>query len=202
MSPMRPRPTPRRLAPALVLALAIGAACSSSGDDRADAENVVDQERTESGESGGRPAHAAPTEPLATVAGEEGVFEQLEIVDLRRTGDTVTVEFVVVTGDAVYQEGYALGAAEDRHSVTGHPDNLYAVSGVTLVDQHNRRKHLVLRDTEGVCLCTRFRDVVLTPGTRYPHSAQFAAPPDDVESMTVQVPVFPAVDDVPLRTVG
>lgn len=190
--------------------LVVGAACSSDPDDRADTESVVDRDGTDGSGSGtatdgdgdgedgeaAETAVEAPAEPLATAEGEAGMMETLEILDLRRLGDTVTVEFVVVTGDDIGRNGYDL---------LGPADSLthgYAVSGVTLVDHDNRKRHVVLRDSNGECLCSRFRGAELSPGTRYRHSAQFAAPPDGVDTMTVEVPTFPAVDGVPLRTVG
>ena len=77
----------------------------------------------------------------------------------------------------------------------------HEAGAVTLVDAANNQRHLVLRDTDGVCLCTSFTGAFAETG-RYPHSAQFPAPPDDVTSMSVQVPSFPALDAVPLRQAG
>lgn len=145
-----------------------------------------------------------PEEPLAVVEGPSP-WAKLEITDLRRTGDHVTVELVIVTdGRASTSEAFA--AQQDYPTVLDGEAGLNSprrrsVSGVKLVDVDNGKEHLVLRNSEGSCLCTSFQDSGADEG-RYPHSAQFAAPPEDVDSMTVQVPLFPAVDNVPLRRAG
>jgi hypothetical protein len=206
----------------IVAAFALTTACSPGSPDRADtvsvstnddetevtAEETIGQEDGEAEgepEAGGQeteapePADEPPGEPLATVEGQPP-FASVEITDLRRVEDTVTLEFVMVTDDSaditpvrdLFAAPADLGGTEERR---------ISVSGVTLVDQVNRKRHLVLRDSEGACLCTRFEGYV-DANLRYPQSAQFPAPPDDVDRMTVQVPGFPAIDNVPLRVSG
>lgn len=205
---------------ATMLALGLTSACSGSAPERADTVSVsTDDDQAEAedtsseiSDAGGEveaqasepadePADAPPAEPLATAEGQPP-FSSLEITDLRRVGDTVTVEFVVVAAEAAGSTNPAdiVAAPQDRWDRGNQPtdERRYSVSGVTLVDQVNRKRHLVLRDSDGACLCTRFADFVES-GARYPHSAQFPAPPEDVEQMTVQVPTFPAIDNVPLR---
>lgn len=143
-----------------------------------------------------------PSEPLATVESEgDSPWVTLEVTDLRRTSEeTVTLEFVVATTD---DESIDLGftdAFTSPYATEEDQNALYgAVSGVTLVDQANRKRHLVLRDADRNFLCTAFPGISPEYGTRYEHSAQFPAPPADVEEMTVEVPQFPSVDQVPLR---
>jgi hypothetical protein len=203
-------------------AFAFTTACSAGNPDRADTVSVsTNDDETEvtaeetitqiDGEAEGgqdadgapvgtsAPADEPPADTLATVEGQPP-FASLEIVDLRRVEDTVTLEFVMVADDSasttpvrdLFAAPMDQGGTEERR---------ISVSGVTLVDQVNRKRHLVLRDTEGACLCTRFEGYV-DANLRYPQSAQFAAPPDDVDRMTVQVPGFPAIDNVPLRVSG
>lgn len=151
-------------------------------------------------------ATAAPSEPLAVVEGGPD-FTLLEILDLRRDGDAVTVDFAITADpDGRSTSTVDLFAApEDQFNATGggvglHDPRRTQVSGVTLVDRVNGNRHLVLRDSKGSCLCTRF-DGMLGEGERAIHSAQFPAPPDDVETMTVVVPQFPSVDAVPIRRI-
>lgn len=208
---------------ATIAAFALTTACSADTPDRADtvsvstnddetevnAEETIDQV---DGEAGGAqteasepadepPAEEPPAEPLATVEGQPP-FASLEITDLRRIGETVTLEFVIVGAEGIGSTNPAdiVAAPQDRWDSGNQPtdERRNSVSGVTLVDQINRKRHLVLRDTDGACLCTRFANFV-DADARYPHSAQFPAPPDNVEQMTVQVPTFPAIDNVPLR---
>lgn len=152
----------------------------------------------------------SPAEPLAEAQGGPD-FPELQILDLRRDGDTVTVEFSIVVGDEdhpVVGTSDAFSAGPDRHHASssgGEAGALdarrHAVSGVTLIDRTNAKRHLVLRDSTGECLCTRFGSGT-GGGDRYMHSAQFPAPPDDVTEMTVEVPQFPSIDNVPLRDVS
>jgi len=224
-----PRGVPAAVA---VLALLLTAACSADNADRAETESLAGSgngqaseapadgqaSETSAGDGGAQTAtgasepeqasvtpDASPTAPLATVEGTSP-FAELEIIDLRRVGDSVTLEFAIITDDfediATVVDIFA--APEDQFGADGigiTSDRRNHVSGVTLVDHVNRKRHLVLRDTTGSCLCTDFGGSA-DPMTRYVHSAQFPAPPDDVDTMTVQVPLFPAVDNVPLRVSG
>jgi hypothetical protein len=174
-------------------------------DDSGSSGEIVDVE----GSSGATdsPEDQAPAEPLATAEGGPP-FTGLEIVDLRRTGDSVTLEFVIITDDgsgATNRNPREVFAAPQDQvgSDEGPSDELRAsVSGVTLVDKTNEKRHLVLRDSNGNCLCTGFDTVSVDENARYPQSAQFPAPPEDVDVVTVEVPHFPAIDNVPLRTAG
>ncbi len=183
---------------------------TTAGVEEAEATDAVEEAAApEWGEQAGEEAPEASDvvgdEPLATVAGSEP-FPELEILDLRRDGDVVTLVFSILVGeDSGFVSArwvFAGGpdqfrmATEDGDAGANDPRGK-AVSGVTLVDRDNANRHLVLRDSEGYCLCTRFEDS--DAGQRYLHSAQFPAPPEGVDSMTVEVPQFPSVDNVPIR---
>lgn len=57
----------------------------------------------------------------------------------------------------------------------------------------------MVRDERGYCVCsTALSGVFLKPGSTVVLSATFAAPPDDVESMEVEVPLFGTFPDVPV----
>jgi hypothetical protein len=135
-----------------------------------------------------------PAEPLAVVRGPQP-WKQLRILDLRRDGDHVTLDFEIVVGEGDTD-------ARSVHEAFCEPCGVgsgITVDGVTLIDHANRKRHLVLRDEEGVCVCTEFVDPWPEENTTHPHSAQFPAPPANVRRMTVAVPKFPIVDNVPLR---
>ncbi|WP_257573799.1 hypothetical protein [Streptomyces sp. JJ66] len=66
------------------------------------------------------------------------------------------------------------------------------ISGATLVDQQGKKRYLVLRDTDGQCLCTT--SISLTaPGDTRPLFAQFPAPPSSVVEVEFQLPTMTAV---------
>lgn len=157
--------------------------------------------------SPGPPAPTAPTEPIARVPGD-GELAELQIFDLRRVGDVVTVEFGIVTARDTpsFATSHQFVARQDQSTIDGgnlEPGDRRAnsVSGVTLIDIANNKRHLVLRDSQGTCLCTLLPRRI-EPGTVTRVSAQFPAPPPGITAMSVDVPRFPVVDAVPLRDAG
>ncbi len=146
----------------------------------------------------------APDQPLATVEGDAD-FGSLEVLDLRRDGDAVTVEFAITATDTTTVNNL-FAAEQDRFAPSdedaGAEQVRRSVSGVTLIDRANDNRHLVLRDSTGRCLCTSFPEHNVTEGERYRLSAQFPAPPEDVAEMTVEVPQFPSVDGVAVRSLS
>jgi hypothetical protein len=138
--------------------------------------------------------HTTPTEPLAVVRGQQP-WKQLRLIDLRRDGNHVTLDFEIVTGEGEPDPTFAFSA--------GDAATAYDVSGVTLIDHKNRKRYLVLQDDEDNCLCTAFDHLdEIQENTAYIHSAQFPAPPAGVKVMSVDVPKFSIVDRVPVRDVG
>jgi hypothetical protein len=73
------------------------------------------------------------------------------------------------------------------------------VSGVTLIDQNGKTKYFVLRDMKDAAACSH--DVQdLAPKSRVELWAQFPAPPPGVKTLTVSIPYFEPVDDVPISS--
>lgn len=147
-------------------------------------------------------------EPVAVVEGEIP-GGTLEVMPLQRSGDQVVLEVVlVIDPDAesvnVDECGWTTSAtcyySEESAGTSEVPNDVGDFTAVSLVDVVNGQRHLVLRQADdGECLCSRNVPGVYEPGGRYGFSASFAAPPEDVTSMTVEVPNFPAVPDVELR---
>lgn len=174
---------------------------------------VIDDEREPATSDQASPPPAGQTgEPLTSVQGSEP-FPQLDLLDLRRDGDTLTLEFAVHVNQSDsrrigIQEVFT--ATDDTSTVLAQTDpdvnqflnpRRQSVSGVTLIDRDNSNRHLVLRDATGACLCTRFGREAVDTGV-YRHSAQFPAPPEGVTTVTVEVPQFPSIDGVTIREVG
>ena len=65
-----------------------------------------------------------------------------------------------------------------------------SVAGASLVDQAGKKKYLILRDTEGRCLCTRFARGS-KPGESADWFAQFPAPPEGTTKVSFQVGSMP-----------
>ena len=73
-------------------------------------------------------------------------------------------------------------------------------SADSLVDGKNAKRYLVARDSRGACLCTNNGSAIfIEAGQTSLLSAVFAIPPPDVTSISVQVPLFGVIDNVPVK---
>lgn len=145
------------------------------------------------------PAPAPIDQVLATATGS-GNYPGLAINTFRREGEVVRLNFTLDV-DKLGQESLytrdVFSRLED-HDLPVNSDDRAQFSGITLVDDVNRNRHLVLRDSDDQCLCTRFPSFFL--GRDYPQtlqvrgSALFAAPPADVTTMTIVFPQFGSIE--------
>lgn len=98
--------------------------------------------------------------------------------------------FVTVSG-TVKNDGSQswLGAnwASDERELRSNGGSL---SGASLVDNEGKKKYLILRDTSGRCLCTKFNGQI-TPGGTANWYAQFPGPPESTTSVDFQVGSMP-----------
>src|SRR3954447_11086959 len=137
------------------------------------------------------PAAAAP----AGIASGDGETNGVKVVvqELKRTsGGTVAMKFSITNGsDKKVGGGYEFG--DKDHEIIDHG----SVGGVQLIDEAGKRKYFVVRDTGGKCVCSQgIKDV--QPGDTENFWARFPAPPDNVQKITVVVPHFQPMDDVPI----
>ena len=134
---------------------------------------------------------AAPA-VLASADGEKAGV-RVVITELKRSGgDTVNLKFVLINdSDAkLGLWGHYLGDARVR---SDHK----SVGGVHLVDPAGKKKYLVVRDAEEKCLCsTDIQDS--EPKTRANLWAKFPAPPAGVQKISIVIPHFTPMDDVPI----
>ena len=177
--------------PALALSLLLLAGCSSGGG----ADEPRAQEASEaapSTEPSGSPAAAATDGPVlaSREAGVNGVPALVEIVSLRRDGTLAHLDLRLTNrGDgAMNLAGGTFG--------TGALDNTLA--GVSLVDGTNRKRHIPVQDSSDRCLCSDTL-ISLRQGESVVFSATYAAPPEDVPAVTVEVPRFGTFDEVALE---
>lgn len=114
----------------------------------------------------------------------EGQTDGAKIVvrDIKRdAASTVTLRFQLVNdGDQKVKTYGVLG-------------NFFTLDKVALIDGANKKKYLVVKDTEGKCLCSELKDDVVK-GSKFNLWAKFPAPPADVNTITVVVPGFEPVD--------
>lgn len=79
----------------------------------------------------------------------------------------------------------------------GSTSDISTVAGAHLIDAVGKKKYFVVRDSENACVCSRGLKSI-KPKTRANLFAKFPAPPEDVQKITVVVPHFTPMDDVPI----
>jgi len=184
---------------ALLLVAVLATGCSLGGGKSAKAEAA---QATTATTAAGQPA-AAPVVASSDHADLPGIT--LAINQLRRSdANTITLIFTIANkGSKALNFDWTWGEAgfvEVGNALT------FDMSGAYLVDTGGKKKYLVLRDTRKVCLCTTG---ILRSGTELKGVeagqettmfAKFPAPPAQVAKLTVVVPHFPALDNVPLSS--
>jgi len=136
---------------------------------------------------------AAPTaKAIATADGEKG-GTRVDITELKRSGDNnLTLKFAIVN-DSAERFSFSYDFGDPDHNIK----DFSSIGGVTLVDGANKKKYFVVRDTEDNCLCSRdLKD--LPAHARANVWAKFPPPPDDVQKISVVIPHFGPLDDVPI----
>ena len=133
---------------------------------------------------------AAPAGPALATADGDMPGIRVEVQELKRTsGDTVSLKFAMIN-DSDKDLGFGYQFVEPNK---GFGD----VGGVNLIDPVAKKKYFVVRDTEGACVCSR--DVPnIKPKSRANLWAKFPAPPEDVQKISVVIPHFTPLDDVPI----
>ena len=114
-----------------------------------------------------------------------------EVRELKRSSSGIlTLKFAIVNDmDQKY------GADKCDFRETGN-EECGPISGVYLVDTANKKKYPVVRDAEGKCVCAEIQGIPPKSGLNL--WAKFPAPPEDVKAVTVVIPNFMAMDDVPI----
>ena len=138
------------------------------------------------------PSSAAPPGPVATTDGERP-GTRVEVTELKRTsGGTLSLKFTMVNeSDKSIGFGYDFGSRDNQ--IKDHA----TVGGITLVDPVNKKKYFVVRDAENKCVCASgLKDI--PKGSRANLWAKFPAPPANVGKITIVIPHFAPMDDVPI----
>lgn len=133
---------------------------------------------------------AAPAR-AAALAETEGSNpdHKVEITQLKRTGDNLMLRFTM--SNAADKK---LDFSYDYGDGTG---DFNSIGAVHLLDTANKKKYLVVRDDKNTCVCSRGLKGI-EAGKSLNLWARFPAPPDGVEKITVVIPHFPPLDDVPI----
>jgi hypothetical protein len=179
--------TAAALATGLIL---IGSACgggengSDDGKRESRPASPSSQEREDEPPADDQPS----TEPTNDVLGEskgEGGLTMAITSAVRDQGGYITVQGTVTNGTG--KSWVAAGWRSDENELV---KNGASIAGASLVDKREGKKYLVLRDTEGRCLCTRFTGGVQS-GDTADWFAQFPAPPEGTTEGDFQVGSMP-----------
>jgi hypothetical protein len=135
------------------------------------------------------PASSSSSAPPASTDGDiQGV--RIAINELKRTSDTLTLKFTVFNTSAA---SFSLNGAFDND-----PWHRYAdLRGVYLLDSHSKKKYFVVTDSDGNYLSSS-QMASIAPGSQATVWAKFPPPPDDVKTITVAIPHFIPLEDIPV----
>lgn len=163
-----------------------------------DATTPTPTPAAETGAETSAPAEAATPQAASSNAGlGSGDGEQdgtrVVITNLRRGGSTVTLKFTI------YNDSNAELRTGMRFKADGYQENGgRSFSGIHLIDSVSKKKYFVAADSDGNCLCSEHVDDI-KPKTKASLWAKFPAPPDNVQKITVEIPHFVPIDDVPIK---
>ncbi|MEU1017371.1 hypothetical protein [Streptomyces sp. NPDC005898] len=163
------------------------AGCGSGDDGEASSEKASPSSSKTGGSHGGdegKPNDASSTDSVLAESKDGEVSITIHSA-VRDGGGFVTVSGTVKNnGDRSW-----LGAnwASDERELRSNGGSL---SGASLVDNEGKKKYLVLRDTSGRCLCTKF-DGRVKRGDTADWYAQFPAPPEGTTKVDFQVGAMP-----------
>lgn len=98
--------------------------------------------------------------------------------------------FLTVSGKVTNTSGGLWTGGQWRGEEQELQKNGGSVAGASLVDQEGKKRYLVLRDTSGRCLCTKFEGGI-DSGNTVDWFAQFPAPPEGTKQLSFQVGAMP-----------
>ena len=138
------------------------------------------------------PAPAPASAAVASADGEKSGI-RVEVTELKRvSGGTISLKFTFIN-DSEKKLGFGYDFGDPDHQIKDHG----SVGGIMLLDPVGKKKYFVVRDSENTCLCSRgVHDI--ESKSRGNLWAKFPAPPEDVKKISVVIPHFGPMDDVPI----
>ncbi|MER6718943.1 MULTISPECIES: hypothetical protein [Streptomyces] len=169
--------------------VAMGVVLTACGGDSGSDKPEGKDEKTSTPADNQASEGSAPTEDtesqvLGTLKGADGVEVVISSAQ-RDSGGFITVKGSVKNGSSnrFTAQGWQGTEQEMRN-------NGASVAGASLVDQTGKKRYLVLRDTDGRCLCTQFVTGIAA-GKDAAFFAQFPAPPAETTEVDFQIPTMP-----------
>ncbi|MEU6395017.1 hypothetical protein [Streptomyces sp. NPDC046939] len=179
--------TRRALAAAALTTGLVLAVAGCGGDGDGGGEKPKDSRSSTSADKGNDEQPSAPS-----TESSDKVLAESKDGDVTVSINSATRDqggFVSVTGTVRNDGSGSWMAANWQSDETELAVNGGSLSGASLVDQKGKKKYLVLRDTTGRCLCTKFSR--LRSGDTATWYAQFPAPPEGTDEVTFQVGSMP-----------
>ncbi|MEU7040184.1 hypothetical protein AB0A77_03880 [Streptomyces varsoviensis] len=178
----------RRGAASLALAAGMAIAVTGCGGDssgqKSDGESSPNSAAPQDGGKNEPAAQAAET--IGEIKGPDGIAVVINSAT-RDSGGFVTVNATLTN------HGSKPFTPLTWRSKETEMKSQSSVSGASLVDSAGKKRYLVLRDTDGECLCTTGL-VNIKPNESRPIFAQFPAPPQSVTQVDFQLPSMPTVN--------
>ncbi|WP_436737012.1 hypothetical protein [Streptomyces sp. BBFR102] len=166
--------------------IALGATLLVAGcgaDDEPDSKPNTPQSTEVSKSAESPPEPSGNSSPMASV--NSNGIEMVIVSALADEGGFVTVSGKVTNNTS----GRWMGAewiGDEREL----EENGGSLAGASLMDGTGKKRYMILRDTEGRCLCTKFQGGV-GRGSTVEWFAQFPAPPSGTRKVQLQVPTMP-----------
>ena len=139
-------------------------------------------------------ATAAPT--AGAIAGTDGERSgaHIDITELKRTsGGTLNLKFVLSNNGS---DRFGMGGDYFGDKDVSR-DSYRDLSGIHLLDATNKKKYFVVTDSEKKCVCSK-NVADIEQGSKVNLWAKFPAPPPEVTKVTIEIPHFQPIDDVPI----
>ncbi|MFD0061446.1 hypothetical protein [Streptomyces sp. NPDC056690] len=172
-----------------VLAITTGlvlttAGCGGGDDGKAESKPSATPRQT-TGQGDGKPSAAPSSEQTLAEVKSNGIT--LTVTSAARDqGGFLTLSGKVTNGGGKFW--IAAGWRGDERELSKNGSSL---AGAFVVDKAGKKKYLILRDTQGRCLCTKFEGGGVDAGQSADWYAQFPAPPEGTTKVDFQVGDMP-----------
>ena len=145
----------------------------------------------------GTPSAQPSAQVVATrTSTDEGVPLTIELYPLVRNGNLTELN---LTLRADSEDKYQVADIFADNNYQSSDFSGHTVDGIQLVDGKNSKLYLVASDGKGNCLCSRgLASVFIADNEPVLLSATYAAPPPDVTEMSVRIPSFGVITNVPV----
>jgi hypothetical protein len=140
------------------------------------------------------PVAAAPTAGAIAATDGEKPGAHIDITELKRaSGGTINLKLVFTNSGS---ETFGICCdyfGDNKLSRDAYKD----LSGIHLLDPTNKKKYFVVTDADRSCLCSKnIQDI--KAGDKVNLWAKFPAPPPEVTKVSIEIPHFQPIDDVPI----